>query len=158
MFSGIEKRIGEKLSKRKLTIGIAESCTGGLISHRMTSVPGCSDYYEGSVISYSNEVKMRILGVKESVLRDFGAVSSECALEMAEGARGSLGTDIGLSVTGIAGPGGATPDKPVGLVYIALASVEGTSCSKFNFDGDRNEIKKRSSDAALKILHEYLLQ
>lgn len=158
MFSGIEERIGDKLRARNLTIGIAESCTGGLISHRITSVPGCSDYYEGSVISYSNEVKMGILGVKESTLAGFGAVSSECAQEMAEGVRRVLGTDIGLSVTGIAGPGGATPDKPVGLVYIALASEDGTNCSKFTFDADREGNKKRSSDEALNILDAYLVQ
>ena len=158
MFSGIEEKIGDKLRERKLTIGIAESCTGGLISHRITSVPGSSDYYMGSVISYSNEVKMRILGVKESTLDDFGAVSSECAQEMAEGVRRLLGTDIGLSVTGIAGPGGATPDKPVGLVYIALASPDGTSHSRFIFDADREGNKKRSSDEALNILDAYLVQ
>ncbi|MDY6864978.1 MAG: CinA family protein [Halobacteriota archaeon] len=158
MFSGIEENIGDKLRERKLTIGVAESCSGGLISHRITSVPGCSDYYEGSVISYSNEVKKGILGVKETTLAGFGAVSSECAQEMAEGVRSVLGTDIGLSVTGIAGPGGATPDKPVGLVYIGLASEDGTNCSKFTFDADREGNKKRSADEALKMLYEYLRQ
>ncbi|MDY6965663.1 MAG: CinA family protein [Halobacteriota archaeon] len=156
MYEGIEEKIGELLREKKLTIAIAESCTGGLISHRITDVPGSSDYFEGSVISYSNEVKMKLLGVLEDTLKEFGAVSSGCAVEMAEGIRDLLRTDIGLSATGIAGPGGATPEKPIGLVYIALSSRAETNWRRFNFKGNREENKESSSVEALRMVEEFL--
>jgi PncC family amidohydrolase len=139
-----------------LTIAVAESATGGLISHRITNVPGSSDYFKGSVVSYANEAKVRVLGVAEETIAKYGAVSEETGREMAEGVRRLLNADIGLSDTGIAGPTGATPDKPVGLFYIALSAAKGTHCQRHIFRGDRLENKHSAAEAALVMLREYL--
>ena len=154
----LEEEIGELLREHKLKIGVAESATGGLISHRITNIPGSSRYFEGSIISYSNKVKTKLLGVKESTLRNYGAVSSETSKEMAQGVRREMGVDIGLSSTGIAGPGGGTSEKPVGLVYIGLATKDVLVSKKYIFHENRDKNKKSFSNAALSMLKKYLLK
>ncbi|MDH5266868.1 MAG: CinA family protein [Candidatus Bathyarchaeota archaeon] len=154
----LEEEIGDLLQKHKLKIGVAESATGGLISHRITNIPSSSEYFEGSIISYSNKAKTNLLAVKESTLRNYGAVSSETSKEMAQGVRREIGTDIGLASTGIAGPGGGTSEKPVGLVYIGLAIKGALISKKYVFHGNRDENKKSFSDAALSTLEKYLLK
>ncbi len=152
----LEKGIGDILRDRRLTLSVAESCTGGLLSHRITNVPGSSDYFLGGVVAYSYDAKERILEVRHNTLYGFGAVSEEAAQEMARGARHLFDSDIALAVTGIAGPGGGTPEKPVGLVYIAL-SVKGKSwCEERQWHGDRTENKEQSALAALQMLLRYL--
>jgi len=154
----LEEEIGDLLRRHKLKIGVAESATGGLISHKITNIPGSSGYFEGSIISYSNKAKTNLLNVKESTLRNYGAVSSETSKEMAQGVKREMEVDIGLASTGIAGPGGGTSEKPVGLVYVGLA-IKGVLISKkFIFHGNRDENKKTFSDAALSTLKEYLLK
>lgn len=154
----LEARIGELLRRRKLTLATAESCTGGLVGHRLTSVPGSSDYYLGGVVAYSYDAKERVLGVRHDTLYDFGAVSAETALEMARGARRLLHADLAVAVTGIAGPGGGTPDKPVGLVYIALSSRRQDVYRRFVWNEDRDGNKERSAQAALEMIVEYLAE
>ena len=139
-----------------MTVALAESCTGGLVGHRLTEVPGSSNYFLGGIVCYSNSAKERLLGVSQDTLLAHGAVSAETALEMAQGARRELGADIGLSVTGIAGPAGGTPDKPVGLVYIALATPKGERCERHVWDSDRSGNKALSAEAALDLLQRYL--
>ncbi|MCW3130013.1 MAG: CinA family protein [Methanophagales archaeon] len=154
----IEKEIGDELRRMRLSIATAESCTGGLISHRITNVSGSSDYYKGSVIAYANEVKEKILGVAGQTLREKGAVSAECAVEMAKGVNSLLGSDVGIAATGIAGPTGGTPDKPVGLVYIALATNDYVYHEKHIFHRDREGNKYEAANAALEVLKRYLLR
>jgi PncC family amidohydrolase len=151
----LEKQIGALLRKHGKTISIAESCTGGFISHRITNVPGSSNYYDCSVIAYSNQSKIDILHVSPETLKKFGAVSRQTAIEMAQGIKQISGSDLGLAVTGIAGPGGGTPEKPVGLVYICLASDEDVVCEEFRFKGKREEIKLQASEAALEMIKKY---
>jgi len=136
---------------------VVESATGGLISHLITNVPGSSDYYKGSVTAYSNEAKIKIAGVKEATINKYGAVSHQVAEEMAQGGRKILATDICLADTGIAGPGGATPGKPVGLFYIGLSHKAGTYSQKHNFPGTREQNKRSAAEAALTWLKEYLI-
>ncbi len=152
----LEAEIGRLLTEQKLTVALGESCTGGLVGHRLTNVPGSSNYLLGGIVAYSYEAKERLLDVKHNTLYEHGAVSAETAIEMARGARQALGADIGLSVTGIAGPGGGMPDKPVGLVYIALSARDAERIERYVWNGDREENKSLSADAALNILREYL--
>ena len=154
---GLEEVLGKLLKKRKLTISVAESLTGGLVQHKLTQIPGSSDYFMGGIVSYSNEAKMELLGVRESSLKKYGAVSELVAKEMAEGVRKRLGTDIGISTTGIAGPTGATATKPVGLVYLALSAKDIVIARKQIFGPDRNSVKQRSAQAALELARRYLL-
>jgi len=154
---GLEERLGKLLREHGKTISVAESCTGGLISHRITNIPGSSDYYEGGVVSYSNKSKTDILHVSPITLKKLGAVSYQTAKEMAKGIRQIYGTDLGIATTGIAGPGGGSPKKPVGLVYICLSIQDKTICRRFTFKGSRREIKTKSSEAALRIVIRYLL-
>ena len=156
MATRIEKVLGDLLRKRGLTLVVAESCTGGFVGHRITQTPGSSDYFLGGIIAYSNPVKNRLLGVKQKTLRIHGAVSRETAVEMASGARQQLKADIGLSATGIAGPGGGTKLKPVGLVYIGLADSKTAVSRRYKFAGTRNQIKTQAADAALTMLYKYL--
>lgn len=151
----LEGAAGGLLLKNKKTLGIAESCTGGLIASRITDVPGSSNYFKTAVIAYANEAKRALLGVGPKLLKKYGAVSKEAAVKMAQAAREIAGTDIGLGVTGIAGPAGATRAKPVGLVYIALAAPKKTICKKFHFLGGRIAIKQQASQAALNLLRMY---
>ncbi|HEX2910633.1 MAG TPA: CinA family protein [Chloroflexia bacterium] len=153
----LEKLLGDKLRERHLTLATAESCTGGLVGNRLTNVPGSSDYYMGGIISYDNRIKHGVLGVPTEILETVGAVSRECALAMAEGTRRVLETDLGISTTGIAGPGGGTPDKPVGLVYVALADGKGFNrCERYVWTADRVGNKELSAEAALRLLQDYL--
>ncbi len=143
---------------RFLTIGAVESATGGRIADRITNVPGSSDYFKGSVVAYSNEVKIALLGVKKATIENYGAVSEQTALEMAQGGRELLDVDLCVSDTGIAGPSGDTPGKPVGLFYLGLAA-EGESLSqKHVFQGNREKNKRDATEAALNMLKQYLLR
>ncbi len=157
VMSSLGQEIGDLLRKRGLTLGVVESATGGLISHLITKVPGSSDYYQGSITAYSNGIKIKVVGVKEETINKYGAVSSQVAEEMAGGGRKTLVVDICLADTGIAGPGGATPGKPVGLFYIGLSHPAGTYSQKHNFQGDREQNKLAAAEAALNWLKEYLL-
>jgi nicotinamide-nucleotide amidase len=158
----MEEVVGRQLSKHGLMLSVAESCTGGLIGHRLTQVPGSSAYFDRGVISYSNQAKHDVLRVPLSLLRQYGAVSRQVAAAMAKGVRLKSRADIGLSVTGIAGPGGGTEHKPVGLVYIGLnaksarRSTQRTITEEFRFHGDRHTIKMKSSQAALNMLRLWL--
>ncbi len=153
----IEETVGRLLKQKNLTIAVAESCTGGLISHRLTNVSGSSAYYNRGVVSYSNEAKMELLGVPADLLDHFGAVSEEVARSMAEGIRRISKTDIGVAVTGIAGPTGGTPEKPVGLVFIALSDSGGTIVRKHIFPDERLRFKDRTSQAALELVRRRVL-
>ncbi|MCL1920925.1 MAG: nicotinamide-nucleotide amidohydrolase family protein [Kiritimatiellaeota bacterium] len=137
------------LRERGLTLALAESCTGGMAAMRVTAVPGASDVFLGGVVSYANAAKRDMLGVPQAVLDAHGAVSTECAAAMAEGARQRLGADIAVSVTGIAGPGGGTPLKPVGLVFIGVSTAAATRAERHLFPGDRPAIRRHAADAAL---------
>jgi nicotinamide-nucleotide amidase len=150
--SALEETIGQLLIQKGQKVAVAESCTGGLLGGRISAVPGSSGYFSGGIISYSNDVKMALLGVKQKTLEAHGAVSEEVAREMAEGARSVLRTDFGISITGIAGPGGETPDKPVGLVYIALATPNGTEVMRNTFRGNRGMVREFAVQRALGML------
>ncbi len=155
--ASIEQDVGNLLRQKGLTLGAVESATGGLISHLVTNVPGSSDYYKGSVTAYSNETKIKVVGVKEETINKYGAVSSQVAEEMAQGGRKVLAVDICLADTGIAGPTGATLGKPVGLFYIGLSHQGGTYSRRHNFPGNREQNKLYAAQAALSWLKEYLL-
>jgi len=141
-----------------LTIGTVESATGGRIADRITNVPGSSDYFKGSVVAYSNEVKIALLGVKKATIENYGAVSEQTVLEMARGGRKLLDVDICVSDTGIAGPSGATPEKPVGLFYLGLAAKDESLCEKHAFSGNREQNKRDAAEAALNMLKQYLVR
>ncbi len=158
MNTQLEVLIGAKLKQHGLKLAVAESCTGGLIGHRVTNIPGASEYYLGSVTAYAYEAKERLLGVSRATLLEHGAVSRETVLEMACGVRRALGGDdgfaqtVGLSISGIAGPGGGMPGKPVGLVWIGLSLPEGDQAREFFENGSRIENKEASADHALELL------
>jgi len=161
--SSLEIQIGPLLRLRGLKLAVAESCTGGLIGHRITDIPGSSDYYLGSVTAYAYEAKRFLLNVRSESLIKFGAVSREIALEMAQGVRRVFAGEeiplqqvIGISVTGIAGPGGGMPGKPVGLVWIGLSTPDGDWAWKFLWESDRVGNKMLSAGRALRLLHDYL--
>ncbi|MDX9702546.1 MAG: CinA family protein [Candidatus Auribacterota bacterium] len=144
--------IGLLLINKKLTLALAESCSGGLVSHRITQVPGSSNYFLGGVVAYSNDMKMRLLGVHESTLDQYGAVSKQTAIEMAQGIKKISDASICCAITGIAGPGGGSIEKPLGLVYIAVTSYKQEECKQFQFLGSREEIKIKTSNEALKMI------
>jgi PncC family amidohydrolase len=152
----LEETIGRALTARKLTLAVAESCTGGLIGHRLTNVPGSSTYFLGGVIAYAYEAKEHILGVHHLTLYEHGAVSEPTAREMAHGVRRELSADIGLAVTGIAGPGGGLPGKPVGLTWVALSARDFERAEHYIWQGDRATNKEKSAEAALELVQEYL--
>lgn len=156
MANSLEIEIGRLLHERGLKLALAESCTGGLLGSRITDVPGSSEYLMGGVIAYAYEAKVELLGVSWDTLNTKGAVSRETVLEMARGARDRLQTDIAVSVSGIAGPGGATPEKPVGTTWIGLVATDGEWAKLFQFPGDREENKAFAVDAALSLLLDYL--
>ena len=152
----LEIQVGELLRQHGLRLAVAESCTGGLIGHRLTNVAGSSTYYMGSVTAYAYEAKVRLLNVRWETLEKHGAVSGETVIEMARGVRHALAADVGLSVSGIAGPGGGTPEKPVGTVWIGLSSPEDEFAELFVWQGDRIQNKEHSAEAALQLLADYL--
>ena len=153
----LEETVGDMLVKCGYTISTAESCTGGLLGHRFTNVPGSSTYYLGGVVSYSDDIKMKTLGVQENTLQEFGAVSKQTATEMAQGVRDLFGSDLAIAVTGIAGPGGGTAEKPVGLVYITLVHNDTVWAKEFKFFTDRKLNKQLSSQVALNMVRIHLL-
>lgn len=153
----MEEVVGSLLLARQQTLALAESCTGGYISHRITRVAGSSAYYYGGAVTYSNEAKVLFLGVRQETLERHGAVSRETALEMSCGIRERTGASFGLGVTGVAGPSGGSPEKPVGTVWISLAGEHGHEARRFLFHGDRQQIIVASSQAALDWLRRSLL-
>jgi PncC family amidohydrolase len=152
----LEVVLGKLLRQQGLRLAVAESCTGGLVGHLITNVPGSSTYYMGSVTAYAYDAKVRLLGVRWETLEKYGAVSKETVLEMACGVRRALAADIGASVSGIAGPGGGTPDKPIGLVWVGLSAAGVDEAWRFVWDGDRLHIKEQSARAVLQRLVDYL--
>ena len=152
----MEVSVGKLLREKGITLSLAESCTGGMVASRLTEVSGSSEYIMYGIVSYSNQAKEKILGVRKETINKYGAVSKETAEEMARGVRQINDSDIGLSVTGIAGPGGGTDEKPVGLVYIGLSTPEITFVKKFNFAGNRQLIRLLSSTAALNMIRRYI--
>jgi len=153
----IEQLIGNELRKRGWRLAVAESCTGGLIGHRITNISGSSTYYLGSITAYAYRAKVRLLGVSWDTLEKYGAVSEETIKEMALGVRRALAADIGLSVSGIAGPTGGTPDKPVGYTWIGLSTPRGIWTLQHNAGGNRIENKKEVAQTALEFLYQYLI-
>lgn len=151
-----EIQVGELLRERGLRLAVAESCTGGLVGHRITNVPGSSTYYVGSITAYAYEAKVRLLGIRWDILETYGAVSRETVLEMAHGVRRALAADVGLSVSGIAGPGGGTPQKPVGTVWFALSAPNLDFAWMRLLKGDRIAVKEQSAEDALQMLVKYL--
>jgi competence/damage-inducible protein CinA-like protein len=162
VFAEDERRIEEIVLDlcrgRELTLAAAESCTGGLVAARLTSVPGASEVFRGSVVAYDDGVKMRELAVPDDMLRRYGAVSAEVAAAMADGARARLEADVAVAVTGVAGPGGGTPEKPVGLVFLHAAGPDGSRDVRFELPGERDWIRSRSTVAALHLVRRLLLQ
>ncbi len=154
MAESIEAQIIQYLAETRKTVATAESCSGGLIAHRLTNVPGSSAPFLGGLVAYSNGVKMALLSVAEETLSVYGAVSQQTAIAMAEGARAQFGTDFAVAVTGIAGPGGGTEEKPVGMVHMAVARAAATEACQYQFDGDRESVKQQTSEAALALLWE----
>jgi PncC family amidohydrolase len=152
----LEAQVGDLLRQRGLRLAVAESCTGGLLGHRLTNVPGSSDYFLGGVIAYANQAKMDLLGVRLETLEAHGAVSQETVIEMARGACRALGADVGLSVSGVAGPGGGTPEKPVGLVWIGLCAPGVERGWSFHWQAERVAVKEHSAEQALRLLLNYL--
>jgi PncC family amidohydrolase len=152
----LEIEVGDILRQRGSRLALAESCTGGLIGHRVTNVSGSSEYFSGGIVAYSYEAKVKTLGVSWDTLNRFGAVSSETVLEMARGAKKLMDADLAVSVSGIAGPGGGTADKPVGTTWVGLAATDGEWSREFHFDGNRDHNKESSADAALQMLLDYL--
>ncbi len=153
----LEEEVGHLLRSLNLTIALAESCTGGLICHRLTNVSGSSDYLEMGVVCYSNRSKTAFLAVPERVIKEHGAVSEACVRAMAKGIREVAQTRLGFSVSGIAGPTGGTPDKPIGTVHMALAWNDGVECWEFLFTGHREQIKEKAAEEALKRIRDHCL-
>ena len=147
-------QLAAALLARKQTLATAESCTGGLVGAALTNLPGSSAWYRGGVVAYANELKIRLLGVPAEILAAHGAVSLETARAMAQGARAAAAADFAVSITGIAGPAGGTPEKPVGLVFIGVAAPHGTATFKHHFSGSRAEIRQAATEAALRHLLE----
>jgi len=154
----LEEVIGYLLYMRKKTIAVAESCTGGLIAHKLTNVPGSSNYFLGSVVAYSDKIKRERLEVKKTTLEKYGAVSEKAAEEMTKGIKRIARSDFGLGITGIAGPSGATEEKPIGLVYITLAYKDKVETREFKFRGEREVIKAKAANAALDMVRKHLLK
>jgi nicotinamide-nucleotide amidase len=144
--------VGKYLMMKQKTVAVAESCTGGLLSERLTRTPGSSNFFLGGAVCYSNEMKTRLAGVPEALLREHGAVSKPVAQSLAEGIRKRGGASIGVSITGVAGPSGGTPQKPVGLVWIGLADERGTEVREFRFPGNRERIRLWATQAALEMI------
>lgn len=147
----VEVKLGRALNERGWTLAVAESCTGGLVGHKITEVPGSSNYFMGGIIAYAYEAKEKFLGVEHNTLETHGAVSKETAMQMAEGIREAFDVDVGIGVTGIAGPASDLSEKPVGLTWIAVSTSEGTSAQSHHWKGDRSSNKLESAQAALEF-------
>lgn len=152
----LEYRLGLLLRAQNLKLALAESCTGGLVASRITDIPGSSDYFVGGVVAYAYEAKVALLGVRWETLNQYGAVSRETVLEMASGARTAFQADLAVSISGIAGPGGAMPGKPVGTTWVGLATPNGTWARCFTWNADRRANKAASAEAALQLVMDYL--
>jgi PncC family amidohydrolase len=150
----LEERLATALVEQNLTLATAESCTGGGLSHLLTAIPGASAFFIGGIIAYQNNIKVDLLGVPQRTLADYGAVSSPTAAAMAEGCRDRFSTDIAVSITGIAGPSGGSPEKPVGLVFLAVASDQRTRIAEYNFPGNREQVRNQAIAAALELILE----
>lgn len=150
----IASAIAREMSARGKTLAVAESCTGGMLGAAITETPGASEFFRGGVITYHNDVKRQLLKVRQEALEEVGAVSEPVAQQMALGVRAALDADYGIGITGIAGPGGGTHEKPVGLVFICVSSAAGDIVRKFNFTGGREEVRRQAVAAALGILQE----
>jgi len=148
----METTLVERCIEKKMTLAVAESCTGGMLGARIVDVPGASQVFKGGILCYADEVKRDLLNVSESVLEEEGAVSGTCAEAMAQGVRKLLNVDLAVSITGIAGPSGATAEKPVGLVYLCAATEEAVFSQGFKFEGTRLEIRRQAVDAAISML------
>ncbi len=155
--TSLEMMIGRVLKEKNYTIACAESCTGGLLTSRLTDVPGSSEYLKGAIVSYTNEIKINLLKVKAETIEESEIVSREVALEMAKGIRNLLNTDIGVGITGVAGPTGSTEKSPVGCVHIAVSGSQGEATEVHHLIGNRIEIKWQASEAALMLIRKYLL-
>ena len=156
MQNSLEVLVGKLIQEKGLKLTTAESCTGGMVADRITNIPGSSEYFQGGVVAYAYEAKVSLLNVSWDTLRAYGAVSEETVIEMARGGRIAVGADIAVSVSGIAGPSGGLPDKPVGTTWIGLSTTEGDWARKFVWDGDRYQNKGLSADAALQFVIDYL--
>ena len=156
MSETLDWKVGDLLRTRGLRLALAESCTGGLVGDRITNIPGSSEYFLGGVVAYAYEAKVALLGVSWNTLNSKGAVSRETVLEMARGARRVFGADIAVSISGIAGPGGETPDKPVGTTWVGLVAADGEWSRLFHFSGDRGQNKASAAEAALQFLLDHL--
>jgi PncC family amidohydrolase len=156
MAEPLEVTVGKLLERRAWHLAVAESCTGGLIAHTLTNVSGSSAYFLGGMTTYANEAKQRLLGVRRETLEQHGAVSQETVLEMAGGVRQAFGAEVGLSVSGIAGPSGGTPEKPIGTVWIGLSAGDYLRAQHFHFQGDRLQVKRQAAQKALELLVVYL--
>lgn len=153
----VDETVAELLRASGLTLALAESCTGGMIAARITAVPGSSRYFRLGIVAYHNDAKERLLAVPEAMLAAHGAVSDAVARAMAEGARTAAGSDVALAVTGIAGPEGGTPEKPVGTVFIALADRSGCDAHRYRFRGTREDVRRRTTEEAFSLLKNHLL-
>lgn len=152
-----EEKVARSLIRTKKTLAIAESCTGGLLSNRLTNIPGSSNFLKLAVVAYSNEAKTKLLKVPQETIRKYGAISTQTVISMAQGVRKALKTDFGIGITGIAGPTGGTKSKPVGLTYIAVCTKVETLCLECRFQGTRTSIKTQATTQALQLLHEFLI-
>ncbi len=154
----LEEQIVALMQEKKLTLAVAESCTGGMLSSRIIDVPGVSEVYKAGFVTYANEAKQNLIGVKEETLAQFGAVSEQTAREMVLGAMKAAKADMAVATTGIAGPGGGSIEKPVGLVYIACGSADGIAVERCFFDGSRREIRQASVEHALEMLYREIMK
>ena len=154
----LEERIVDLMREKKLTLATAESCTGGMLASRIIDVPGVSEVFKAGFVTYANEAKQNLIGVKEETLAQFGAVSEQTAKEMVLGAMKAAKADVAVATTGIAGPGGGTKEKPVGLVYIACGSAEDIVVNRCFFEGTRGEIRQASAEYALGMLYRELMK
>ncbi len=152
----LSKKIGKILASKKLKLSVCESCTGGMLGSILTRIPGSSRYFQGGIIAYSDKIKKEIVGVKAATLKNYGAVSVEVAKEMARGVRKRLRSDIGIGITGIAGPSGGTKRRPVGLVYISVSNRKHVFVKRFLFKGNREQIRKKTCREALFLLIHYI--
>jgi PncC family amidohydrolase len=156
MSKDIALQLAETLMSHKKTISVAESCTGGMVANLITNIPGSSIYFLGGIVSYSNQAKIDLLKVSESLIQTEGAVSRSCAITMAQNIRLMFHSDLGVGITGVAGPGGGSSEKPIGSVYMAIADGEKTVCKLFKFSGERIEIKQQASATVIKMAKEFL--